>query len=293
MKQSCISRQCLAPCLANSAVCKICNKDTHQKDETSTLMECGICWEIVHPNCLKGKENMEGEGVVNEDLPNSWICFKCNKDGKEQHLKPRVFKGGWRPSPAATPSPVASPNPVVPLIGEDIVTEGKRVVSKQPADQPKPKSSSDPTAASSGIQTNTLSPWQKTFEKSVSIKSESAVVKDGESSEADMEVEESKAVLKPVGQTSIKKSVKRKSMATPDDKEKVQKKAKLSASLSPKGKGKSPKPSKPPTLSQSTSGKKGKKSQVGDPGPLLLLGPPILGRPKREVQRPLKFVDFV
>ena len=81
----------LQPCLANSAICKICNKDTHLKDssgdETSTLMECGICWEIVHPNCLKGKENLEGEGMVNEDLPNSWICLKCHTDGKERHLK--------------------------------------------------------------------------------------------------------------------------------------------------------------------------------------------------------------
>ena len=33
---------------------------------------------------------MEGEGVVNEDLPNSWICFKCNTDGKERHLKVRM-----------------------------------------------------------------------------------------------------------------------------------------------------------------------------------------------------------
>ena len=67
---------------------------------------------------------------------------------------------------------------------------------------------------------------------------------------------------------------------------------KLSVSVSPKGKGKSPKPSKPPTLSQSASGKKVKKSLLDDSNPPSL-GPPILGRPKREVQRPLKFVDFV
>ena len=64
------------------------------KDESgemiSTLMECGICWEIVHPNCLKKKyENLEGDGAVNEDLPNSWICPKCSNDGKEKHLKVR------------------------------------------------------------------------------------------------------------------------------------------------------------------------------------------------------------
>ena len=40
------------------------------------------------------------------------------------------------------------------------------------------KVSSDPTAAPS--------PWQQTFEKSVSVKSETGVVKEGESSEADM-----------------------------------------------------------------------------------------------------------
>lgn len=57
----------------------------------STLMECGICWEIVHPNCLKTKENLEGEGTINEDLPNSWICIKCNTDGKEKYLKVGLF----------------------------------------------------------------------------------------------------------------------------------------------------------------------------------------------------------
>ena len=62
-------------------------KDVATGDESTTLMECGVCWEIVHPACLKSKDNLEGEGVVNEDLPNSWICVKCNADGKQQHLK--------------------------------------------------------------------------------------------------------------------------------------------------------------------------------------------------------------
>ena len=60
----------------------------------SNLMECGICWEIVHPNCLKKKhENLESDGIINEDLPNSWKCPKCCCDGKEGQLK--VNSGMW------------------------------------------------------------------------------------------------------------------------------------------------------------------------------------------------------
>uniref|UniRef100_A0A3Q3WR09 PHD-type domain-containing protein n=1 Tax=Mola mola TaxID=94237 RepID=A0A3Q3WR09_MOLML len=86
MKQSCIMRQCIAPVLPHTAVCLICGEagkeDTVEDEEEKfnlMLMECSICNEIVHPNCLKVKDS---NGVVNEELPNCWECPKCNHAGK-------------------------------------------------------------------------------------------------------------------------------------------------------------------------------------------------------------------
>ncbi|XP_028850901.1 lysine (K)-specific demethylase 2Ba isoform X2 [Denticeps clupeoides] len=86
MKQSCIMRQCIAPVLPHTAVCVVCGEagkeDTLEEEEekfNAMLMECSICNEIVHPNCLKVKD---AAGVVNEELPNCWECPKCNYAGK-------------------------------------------------------------------------------------------------------------------------------------------------------------------------------------------------------------------
>ncbi|XP_066500638.1 lysine (K)-specific demethylase 2Ba isoform X3 [Hoplias malabaricus] len=86
MKQSCIMRQCIAPVLPHTAVCVVCGEagkeDTLDEEEekfNAMLMECSICNEIVHPNCLKVKD---AAGVVNEELPNCWECPKCNYAGK-------------------------------------------------------------------------------------------------------------------------------------------------------------------------------------------------------------------
>ncbi|XP_078410330.1 lysine (K)-specific demethylase 2Bb isoform X19 [Cetorhinus maximus] len=86
MKQSCIMRQCIAPVLPHTAVCLICGEagkeDTVEEEEEKfnfMLMECSICNEIVHPGCLKVQD---GDGVVNEELPNCWECPKCNHEGK-------------------------------------------------------------------------------------------------------------------------------------------------------------------------------------------------------------------
>ncbi|XP_026851562.2 lysine (K)-specific demethylase 2Ba isoform X2 [Electrophorus electricus] len=86
MKQSCIMRQCIAPVLPHTAVCVVCGEagkeDTLDDDEekfNAMLMECSICNEIVHPNCLKVKD---AAGVVNDELPNCWECPKCNYAGK-------------------------------------------------------------------------------------------------------------------------------------------------------------------------------------------------------------------
>uniref|UniRef100_A0AAQ5YGP9 Lysine-specific demethylase 2B n=1 Tax=Amphiprion ocellaris TaxID=80972 RepID=A0AAQ5YGP9_AMPOC len=84
MKQSCIMRQCIAPVLPHTAVCLVCGEagkeDTVEDEEEKfnlMLMECSICNEIVHPNCLKIKDS---NGVVNDELPNCWECPKCNHD---------------------------------------------------------------------------------------------------------------------------------------------------------------------------------------------------------------------
>uniref|UniRef100_A0A8C9YZR4 Lysine-specific demethylase 2B n=1 Tax=Sander lucioperca TaxID=283035 RepID=A0A8C9YZR4_SANLU len=86
MKQSCIMRQCIAPVLPHTAVCLVCGEagkeDTVEDEEEKfnlMLMECSICNEIVHPNCLKVKDS---NGVVNDELPNCWECPKCNHAGK-------------------------------------------------------------------------------------------------------------------------------------------------------------------------------------------------------------------
>ncbi|XP_067253659.1 lysine (K)-specific demethylase 2Bb isoform X2 [Chanodichthys erythropterus] len=86
MKQSCIMRQCIAPVLPHTAVCLVCGEagkeDTVENEEDKfnlMLMECSICNEILHPECLKEKDS---SGVVNDELPNCWECPKCNHAGK-------------------------------------------------------------------------------------------------------------------------------------------------------------------------------------------------------------------
>ncbi|XP_053741273.1 lysine-specific demethylase 2B isoform X1 [Synchiropus splendidus] len=86
MKQSCIMRQCIAPVLPHTAVCLVCGEagkeDTVDDEEEKfnlMLMECSICNEIVHPNCLMVKDS---NGVINDELPNCWECPKCNHAGK-------------------------------------------------------------------------------------------------------------------------------------------------------------------------------------------------------------------
>ncbi|XP_072445483.1 lysine-specific demethylase 2B-like isoform X1 [Chiloscyllium punctatum] len=96
MKQSCLKRQCIAPVLPHTAVCKICGeagKEDNVVDEAekfnSSLMECSICNEILHPGCLKVEES---EGLINDELPNCWECPKCNQEGKTGKKRGPGFK---------------------------------------------------------------------------------------------------------------------------------------------------------------------------------------------------------
>ncbi|KAH0509798.1 Lysine-specific demethylase 2B, partial [Microtus ochrogaster] len=86
MKQRCIMRQCITPVLPHTAMCLVCGEagkeDTVEEEEGKfnlMFIECSICNEIVHPECLKIKES---EGVVNDELPNCWECPNCNHVGK-------------------------------------------------------------------------------------------------------------------------------------------------------------------------------------------------------------------
>uniref|UniRef100_A0A669DD55 [histone H3]-dimethyl-L-lysine(36) demethylase n=1 Tax=Oreochromis niloticus TaxID=8128 RepID=A0A669DD55_ORENI len=86
MKKSCIMRQCLAPALPNTARCAICGEG--ESDEanpsTHTLMECSVCSQIAHRQCIKEP----GEGKINKDLPSCWECPKCyqGKDSASEVL---------------------------------------------------------------------------------------------------------------------------------------------------------------------------------------------------------------
>ncbi|XP_070712468.1 lysine (K)-specific demethylase 2Aa isoform X1 [Pempheris klunzingeri] len=123
LKQTCVLRQCLSPGLPLSAVCEICKEPNQEEtgDPSLTLMECSNCAQIVHPACL----TVQGEGLVNKDLPSCWECPKCVQGiadpessgsdeslatGHQQHIRthgPLVLRLGPRPS-AAIGGPVGS-----------------------------------------------------------------------------------------------------------------------------------------------------------------------------------------
>ncbi|KAG8434857.1 hypothetical protein GDO86_012992 [Hymenochirus boettgeri] len=81
MKQSCVLRQCLAPRLPHSVTCALCgevDQTNDLQDFEKKLMECSVCNEIVHPGCLE----MDGEGLLSDELPNYWECPKCYEGQK-------------------------------------------------------------------------------------------------------------------------------------------------------------------------------------------------------------------
>jgi PHD-finger len=95
----------LQPILPTAAVCIICNKGdaatsgdssppaavTQSSDLALTLMECNVCWKIVHPQCLRESyPQLKHEGIINKELPNSWECPKCCDSGAPKNAK--VFR---------------------------------------------------------------------------------------------------------------------------------------------------------------------------------------------------------
>lgn len=102
-KQTCMRRQCLQPMLPVTAQCVYCHLDGWRQtplapqaklqatlEGPSSLMECSVCYEIAHADCAQ-KHTQNTNGVVNEDLPNSWECPICCKSGKNTDYKVRIF----------------------------------------------------------------------------------------------------------------------------------------------------------------------------------------------------------
>lgn len=75
MKKGCMMRQCITPALPNTARCAICGEGEGDESDVNslTLMECTICSQIAHRQCIKEP----GEGKINKDLPSCWECPKC------------------------------------------------------------------------------------------------------------------------------------------------------------------------------------------------------------------------
>jgi F-box/leucine-rich repeat protein 10/11 len=102
-KQTCVMRQCLTPILPITATCKICSLDgwgqkivtsiqKSAKNDPSNLMECSVCFEIVHPDCLFKHSVFTNIGNNNLYMFNSWECPKCCMEGKNLGSKPRHFR---------------------------------------------------------------------------------------------------------------------------------------------------------------------------------------------------------
>lgn len=99
-KQTCQQRQCMRPGLPITANCKICNLDGWNQTPAplmgkqaptvpSSLMECSICYEIVHPSCLK-RDDLDSLVVISDDMPSCWECPDCYENGKNVKIRKQM-----------------------------------------------------------------------------------------------------------------------------------------------------------------------------------------------------------
>lgn len=59
----------------------------------SSLVECSICFDIVHPECI----GLDPQTItVSDDLPNSWECPECCESGRNLDCRPRQPKARAR-----------------------------------------------------------------------------------------------------------------------------------------------------------------------------------------------------
>ncbi|CAH1115324.1 unnamed protein product [Psylliodes chrysocephalus] len=109
-KQTCNMRQCLQPMLPVTAACSHCGLDGWMQtpvtplqkgpqrcESASNLMECSVCYEIAHPQCVQ-RLCQDFTGYINEDMPNSWECPMCCKLGKNTDYRPRHFRARQKSS---------------------------------------------------------------------------------------------------------------------------------------------------------------------------------------------------
>ncbi|KAG5680189.1 hypothetical protein PVAND_009714 [Polypedilum vanderplanki] len=112
-KQTCQMRQCLQPMLPVTALCSQCNLDGWRQSPVpapqaklqaanegspSSLMECSVCYDIIHPDCAQKAFETNVKGIINEDLPNSWECPSCCESGKNADYRPRHFRARQKSS---------------------------------------------------------------------------------------------------------------------------------------------------------------------------------------------------
>ncbi|XP_045134294.1 lysine-specific demethylase 2A-like [Portunus trituberculatus] len=97
MKQTCKMKKCTQPMLPAAAVCYDCQLDGWGRNLTtppqkpplhspSSLFECCVCFKISHLKCISSKFP-DADGIVNEDVPNSWECPECVKEGYNKEYK--------------------------------------------------------------------------------------------------------------------------------------------------------------------------------------------------------------
>ncbi|KAL7288950.1 hypothetical protein TKK_0016913 [Trichogramma kaykai] len=145
-KQTCMMRQCLRPMLPVTASCKFCGLDgwgqtpaplmgKQAPTAESNLMECSICYEIVHPDCTgKDVQNMS----ISDDIPNSWECPTCCESGRNLESKQRAPKGRPRKSNASPSSSRNSPvesepsNKIQKLMSNEDDKNGQEISDEEP-----------------------------------------------------------------------------------------------------------------------------------------------------------------
>lgn len=88
LKKPCLSRQCMQPILPATAVCFTCKKPSEDKtciEPGVGLLECTICFEVHHRECLQNAsgDSLTHQGCIDEDFPSSWECSRCCSQGKQ------------------------------------------------------------------------------------------------------------------------------------------------------------------------------------------------------------------
>ncbi|GLH03864.1 JmjC domain-containing histone demethylation protein 1 [Gryllus bimaculatus] len=192
-KQTCVMRQCLQPMLPITAACVTCGLDgwgqepvvpiqKTNRETASSLMECSVCYEIIHPDCI-AKQCPDSDGIVNEDLPNSWECPKCCKDGKNIEYKPRHFRARQKSSEVRRMSVSSDTSSMVESKDHLSLPHMGSTAAVTAVSAATPTSSSLPATATSSTATSSASPSPGST--AVTVKQEMQEGIDGEDMEGD------------------------------------------------------------------------------------------------------------